>query len=47
MTNAIFQLPESYNEPSVSYAPGTPERARLKAELERQRRQNLDEDVPF
>ncbi|MGA2082042.1 MAG: L-glutamate gamma-semialdehyde dehydrogenase [Holophaga sp.] len=42
MTNAIFQLPESYNEPAVSYAPGTPERARLKAELERQYRQVVD-----
>ena len=42
MTNAIFQLPESYNEPSVSYAPGTPERALLKAELERQYGQVVD-----
>jgi len=42
MTNAIFNLPESYNEPSVSYAPGTPERARLKAELDRQYQQVLD-----
>ncbi len=42
MTNAIFNLPESYNEPGVSYAPGTPERARLKAELDRQYHQVLD-----
>ena len=42
MTNAIFNLPESYNEPSVSYAPGTVERARLKAELDRQYHQVLD-----
>ena len=42
MTNAIFQLPESYNEPAVSYAPGTPERALLKAELERQYGQVAD-----
>ncbi len=42
MTNAIFQLPESYNEPAVSYAPGTPERALLKAELERQYDQVVD-----
>ena len=42
MTNAIFNLPESYNEPGVSYAPGTPERAWLKAELDRQYHQVLD-----
>jgi len=42
MTNAIFQLPESYNEPAVSYAPGTPERALLKAELERQHGQVVE-----
>ena len=42
MTNAIFTLPDAYNEPSVSYAPGTPERALLKAELERQYAQQLD-----
>jgi 1-pyrroline-5-carboxylate dehydrogenase len=45
MTNAIFQLPESYNEPSVSYAPGTAERALLKAELDRQYR--LEVDIPL
>jgi 1-pyrroline-5-carboxylate dehydrogenase len=42
MTNAIFQLPESYNEPVLSYAPGSPERARLKAELDRQYHQVVD-----
>ena len=42
MTNAIFQLPESYNEPSVSYAPGSVERSLLKAELERQYHQVVD-----
>ena len=42
MTNALFQLPESFNEPAVSYAPGTPERARLKAELDRQYHQVVD-----
>ena len=42
MTNAIFQLPESYNEPVLAYAPGSPERARLKAELDRQYQQVVD-----
>ena len=42
MTNAIFCLPDSYNEPPLSYAPGAPERARLKAELERQYNQEVD-----
>ena len=42
MTNAIFQLPESYNEPALAYAPGSPERALLKAELDRQYHQTLD-----
>jgi 1-pyrroline-5-carboxylate dehydrogenase len=42
MTNAIFNLPESYNEPAFSYAPGTRERALLKAELNRQYNQVVD-----
>ncbi len=42
MTNAIFQLPESHNEPARSHAPGSPERALLKAELDRQYGQVLD-----
>jgi 1-pyrroline-5-carboxylate dehydrogenase len=42
MTNAIFNLPGSHNEPGLSYAPGTPERALLKAELDRQYHQVLD-----
>lgn len=42
MTNAIFNLPEAFNEPAFSYAPGTPERALLKAELDRQYNQVLD-----
>ncbi|WP_306598153.1 L-glutamate gamma-semialdehyde dehydrogenase [Geothrix sp. 21YS21S-2] len=42
MTNAIFNLPEAFNEPAFSYAPGTPERALLKAELDRQYDQVLD-----
>jgi 1-pyrroline-5-carboxylate dehydrogenase len=36
MTNALFKAPNSYNETIRSYAPGTSERALLKAELERQ-----------
>ena len=42
MTNAIFNLPESHNEPALSYAPGSRERALLKAELDRQYNQVLD-----
>jgi 1-pyrroline-5-carboxylate dehydrogenase len=45
MTNAIFRLPDAFNEPALSYAPGSPERARLKAELERQ--YALEVDVPL
>jgi 1-pyrroline-5-carboxylate dehydrogenase len=45
MTNAIFSLPDCHNEPVCTYAPGTPERARLKAELDRQYR--LEVDVPL
>ncbi len=42
MSNAIFSLPESHNEPILPYAPGSKERALLKAELERQYSQVLD-----
>jgi len=42
MTNAIFNLPEALNEPAFSYAPGTRERALLKAELDRQYGQVVD-----
>lgn len=42
MTNAIFNLPESYNEPTMSYAPGTKEKALLKAELNRQYNQQIE-----
>ena len=34
MNNAIFSIPRPYNEPILSYAPGTAERSALKAELE-------------
>ncbi|MFH2202155.1 MAG: L-glutamate gamma-semialdehyde dehydrogenase [Elusimicrobiota bacterium] len=33
MLNAIYRTPEPYNEPILSYAPGTPERAALQAKL--------------
>ena len=33
MSNAYFKLPEPYNEPVLSYAPGTPERVELKRKL--------------
>lgn len=42
MTNAIPTLPDLRNEPVLGYAPGSPERARLKAELDRQYGQVLD-----
>ena len=42
MSNAIFSLPESHNEPILPYAPGSKERALLKAELARQYSQELD-----
>jgi 1-pyrroline-5-carboxylate dehydrogenase len=42
MSNAIFSLPESHNEPILPYAPGSKERALLKAELERQYRQEIE-----
>ncbi|WP_257311000.1 L-glutamate gamma-semialdehyde dehydrogenase [Geothrix fuzhouensis] len=45
MSNAIFSLPESHNEPILPYAPGSKERALLKAELERQF--NLELDIPL
>jgi 1-pyrroline-5-carboxylate dehydrogenase len=34
MTNGLFQLPAPRNEPPLSYAPGTSERAELKAQLD-------------
>ncbi len=42
MTNAIFNLPESYNEPTYGYAPGTKEKALLKAELKKQFEECID-----
>ena len=42
MSNAIFSLPESHSEPILPYAPGSKERALLKAELERQYHQEIE-----
>jgi len=42
MTNASYHLPEAHNEPGLSYAPGSRERALLKAELDRQYNQVVD-----
>jgi 1-pyrroline-5-carboxylate dehydrogenase len=42
MSNAIFALPGTPNEPILGYAPGSPERALLKAELDRQFKVELD-----
>lgn len=36
MTNSVFTLPDPYNEPIKAFAPGSPERSMLKAELDRQ-----------
>jgi len=43
--NGTPAIPPPVNEPVLTYAPGTPERAALKAELERQ--SNLVVDVPL
>jgi 1-pyrroline-5-carboxylate dehydrogenase len=42
MNNAIFSFPYPQNEPIKSYAPGTPERAELKAKLEEFKSQQID-----
>src|SRR5690348_15240873 len=42
MANAFFNPPTPSNEPVKSYAPGTPERAEVKAELKRQRHHVAD-----
>lgn len=42
MINGIFTIPDPLNEPVLAYAPGSPERARLKAELDRQYAQTLE-----
>ncbi|MCF2528148.1 1-pyrroline-5-carboxylate dehydrogenase, partial [Yinghuangia sp. KLBMP8922] len=40
--DAVTQVPAPVNEPIHSYAPGSPERARLEAELKRQAADHLD-----
>lgn len=42
MNNSIFSFREPQNEPVLAYAPHSPERAALLAELERQSQQQLD-----
>ncbi len=42
MTHGVFTIPRPENEPVRSYAPGTPERASLKVELERQASEQLE-----
>lgn len=42
MNNASYIFREPQNEPVYSYAPGTPERAALKAELEKQYKQCIE-----
>ncbi len=42
MANAYFNLREPKNEPVYSYAPGTPERKKLKEELERQKSEQVE-----
>lgn len=36
MANGVFKVPKPYNEPILGYLPGSPERAQLKAELQKQ-----------
>lgn len=42
MNNALFHFSEPKNEPIYSYAPGTPERALLQAEIEKQYNQVIE-----
>ena len=42
MTHGLFQTPLPANEPVRDYAPGSPERARLQAELERQSAEEIE-----
>ncbi len=44
MSNSILQLPKIDNEPVKQYAPGSPERKLLKAELTRQL--EIVQDIP-
>ena len=42
MANGAFRIPAPRNEPVLSYAPGTPERAALEAELAAQRSRTIE-----
>ncbi|MBI5917482.1 MAG: L-glutamate gamma-semialdehyde dehydrogenase [Bacteroidetes bacterium] len=42
MANAFFEVPVAYNEPVLSYAPGSPEKATLKAALKTLKSRELD-----
>ena len=42
MSNAIFQVPKAVNEPVLSYKPGSPERAALKAMLAELKKNEAD-----
>jgi 1-pyrroline-5-carboxylate dehydrogenase len=42
MANAFFRVPEPKNEPVRAYAPGTPERAELKAKLAALKKQEVE-----
>lgn len=42
MPKGVFQVPPAKNEPILSYAPGTPERAELKKQLEAYRAVEMD-----
>ncbi len=42
MSNATFTIPAPKNEPVLSYAPGTPERTALQAEMDRRLRTTMD-----
>jgi 1-pyrroline-5-carboxylate dehydrogenase len=42
MPKGFFKVPDTNNEPVMSYAPGSPERAELKREIERMRSEVVD-----
>src|SRR5210317_74079 len=41
-SNAYFQVPDPYNEPVLSYAPGSPEKIALKQRIEQMRNQEIE-----
>src|SRR5215211_3725124 len=42
MSNALFRVPAPSNEPTLAYAPGSPERAALKTTLQRLSSERMD-----